>query len=118
DPRASFARTLRALLCRQEQGEPSREVLVIDNHPRRTSEPLVAPFAAEGARYLWEPRRGKCRAVNQGIRAASGDVLHFLDQDNVPGEGYLTHLWQAFRDDPTVTVLTGRVEPATEGGYP
>jgi GT2 family glycosyltransferase len=118
DPPASFARTLQALLCRQGSGEPSREVLVVDNHPRRTRETSVAPFETEGARFLWEPRRGKCRAVNRGIRAASGAVLHFLDQDNVPAEGYLASLWRAFRDDPTVTVLTGRVEPSAEGGYP
>jgi cellulose synthase/poly-beta-1,6-N-acetylglucosamine synthase-like glycosyltransferase len=171
DPPASFARTLRALLCGWQpdtlpasgRGDrpkeapppkavvrrgPSVEVLVVDNHPFRTSEPIVAPFLEEAerarpgqgsrsadagaarhdrradagtppeVRLLWEPRRGKCRAVNRGIHAASGSVLHFLDQDNVPGEGYLANIWRAFQEDPTATVVTGRVEPAAEEDPP
>jgi GT2 family glycosyltransferase len=100
-------------VCERDPLAPAFEVLVVDNHPRRTSEGMIVPFLGENLRLLWEPKPGKCRAVNRGIEAARGSVLHFTDQDNVPCEGYLGNLWRAFRENPELTVMTGRVE--TEG---
>jgi GT2 family glycosyltransferase len=111
DPPETFRRVLQAFACGGDGEGPSFEVLVVDNHPERTSERLVAPFLGESVRLFWEARRGKCRAVNRGIEAARGRVLHFTDQDNLPREGYLRSLWRLFREDPELAVLTGRVEP-------
>jgi glycosyltransferase involved in cell wall biosynthesis len=62
------------------------ELLVIDNGSSDSTPILLRDVAEERRlplRLLSEPRRGKSRALNQGILAARGDLLVFTDDDAV-----------------------------------
>jgi glycosyltransferase involved in cell wall biosynthesis len=54
------------------------EILVVDGGSRDGTPALAA---AAGAIVMHEPRRGYGRACDTGLRAASGDVIVFLDAD-------------------------------------
>jgi glycosyltransferase involved in cell wall biosynthesis/ubiquinone/menaquinone biosynthesis C-methylase UbiE len=85
------------------------EIIVVDNAPSADTQEVVGRFA--GARYVPEPRPGLSAARNAGIRAASGEVVAFVDDDTVVHPQWLRELAGCFRD-PSVMAATGLVLPA------
>jgi len=61
-------------------------------------------------RYIWEPRLGKSLALNTGIKHARGEILGFLDDDILPEKNWLLVLRREFSADPSLGLLSGRVE--------
>jgi glycosyltransferase involved in cell wall biosynthesis len=72
----------RALSSVYDQTWRAREVLVVDDGSAHPPTDVVARFP--GARLLVLPeRRGAASARNAGVRAALGDLVAFLDDDDV-----------------------------------
>jgi succinoglycan biosynthesis protein ExoM len=60
------------------------DIVVVDNDPDGTAEPVVRVIAAESQvpiRYIQEPRPGISHARNTGVEYAAGRYLAFLDDD-------------------------------------
>lgn len=87
---------------------PELEIIVVENGPERPSEQVVREFPE--VRHVAEPEGGLSRARNTGMRAASGQVVAFVDDDVRPEAGWLAPLLQAF-GDPAVAVACGLVLP-------
>ncbi|MGH9862692.1 MAG: glycosyltransferase [Candidatus Acidiferrales bacterium] len=84
---------------------PRYEVLVVDNASR---DPHTCNIARRhGASYLLEPVPGLSRARNSGARAATADLIAYIDDDAVPEPDWLSALAREF-DDPHVMAVTGR----------
>lgn len=105
DRPASLHRTL-ASLARSRTAVAS--VIVVDNSPARTAEPVVAEH---GARYVAEPRGGLSRARNAGVAASAAPVAAFIDDDAEAHPAWLLRLIEPFAD-PAISVVTGLVLPA------
>ncbi len=107
-------RTLDAL---RAQGAPADawELVVVDNgsSPPLTADPLLAGFRA-AARLVREPRAGLTPARLAGIAAARGDVLVFVDDDNVLAPDFLAVVRDAFAADPALAAAGGPVVPEFE----
>jgi mycofactocin system glycosyltransferase len=116
DRPAGLAATLDAL-----GGHPAvTEVVVVDDaslDPAAT----VATVAATAQGMIRVVRRatrgGPAGARNTGWRAATGDVVAFLDADCVPAPGWLDPLLGQLRD-PTVTAVAPRVVALIPPGTP
>ena len=95
---------------RQHTLEP-HEVVVVDNG----SAPEVAAWVREHAdvAVLNSDNRGVAAALNQGARAASGDVLVFLNNDTRVPPGWLAPLHQALRAGDDVGVVSPAVTAGT-----
>ena len=95
---------------RQHTPEP-HEVVVVDNG----SAPEVAAWVREHAdvAVLNSENRGVAAALNQGARAASGDVLVFLNNDTRVPPGWLAPLHQALRAGDDVGVVSPAVTAGT-----
>lgn len=79
-----------ALACLRRQTSPACEILVIDNGSRDHS---VAVAERAGARVVeMGENRGFCRAVNEGIRAATGDWIAILNNDVEVADNWLAKL--------------------------
>jgi GT2 family glycosyltransferase len=90
------------------------ELLIVVDH----AEDVLARAAAEltGCRVLPNSHgQGLSGARNSGVDAATGDVVAFLDDDALPGTGWLESLRHRFTD-PSVTGIAGAVLPDWEGG--
>jgi GT2 family glycosyltransferase len=94
---------------------PRLEVLVVDNAPKTTAtrDLIEARYAAEPrVRYLLEPAPGASNGRNCGLRAATGEVVAFLDDDVVVDRLWLRSLVLGFRAAPGVACVTGMILPA------
>lgn len=96
------------------------ELVVVDNNSQPRFVPEIEALiggAAMPARLLFEPKAGKSRALNTGIRAAGGDFVGFLDDDVTVHPDYLIGVQAALRRG-THNVFGGRVLPRWPGEPP
>ena len=108
---ATITATIESLLA---QSYLPREIIVVDDgSPDETAE-VVAGFGAPVV-LIRQENGGTSSARNRGIAAATGDVICFLDADDVYEPGRLASVAAAFAAEPELdAVLTDAalVEPA------
>ena len=100
-------RTIRSVL--DQRGDFDLEYRVIDGGS--TDETLSILRRYED-RLIWtsEPDGGQADAVNKGLRASQGDVLGWLNSDDVLLPGALEKVAAAFRVHPEAEWVHGRCE--------
>jgi glycosyltransferase involved in cell wall biosynthesis len=84
------------------------EIVVIDNN----STPSLAErgyLRDYPLRLIEEPRQGLTAARETAIRQARGDIIVFVDDDNILGEGYLQTVMSVFSSDAQLGLLGGSV---------
>lgn len=82
------------------------EILVCDNG--QTSE-TQAVASRHGAKYLRVPSKGAGAARNEGLRAASGEFIAFLDDDDVWLPGHLRQHIELLDSTPTLDAVLAQV---------
>lgn len=88
-------RTLTACLGDPTAARLKWEIVVVDNHPDKLAEGLVARLAASASTpmtYLSDARRNVSIVRNLGIKAARGRYVAFIDDDEAPETGWLEQL--------------------------
>lgn len=103
-----LARTL-AAIAPQVGAAVQVELLIIDNASPLPVATLTC-VAETGARVVVEPQLGLTSARACAARNARGDLIVFVDDDNILAEDYVERAIALFAD-PRVGVLSGRVEP-------
>lgn len=94
------------------------QIVVVDQSDER--DPRLAGEQDEAVVYRFSATRGSSAARNEGINAAGGDVIAFLDDDVLPDESWLATLVKALREAGERAVVTGQVlsgEPETVGAF-
>jgi glucosyl-dolichyl phosphate glucuronosyltransferase len=89
------------------------EVLIVDNNSTDQTSDVVENFRLRYPgkfRYLFEPRSGKSRALNAGVREARGTTLAFIDDDVVVDPNWLQNLTAPLRNGVCAGVA-GRILP-------
>jgi glycosyltransferase involved in cell wall biosynthesis len=97
------------------QDYPNFAVWVIDNAPLsgNTRQVVESVGADLDIHYVVEPRQGLSRARNAGLRRElGGDVVAWLDDDEVADSLWLSELARAFDGRPDVVAASGAVVPA------
>jgi glycosyltransferase involved in cell wall biosynthesis len=90
------------------QSWPELEAIVVDDGSTDT----LAGTVRDGAlrvRYLQQEQRGPAAARNLGLRAASADLIAFLDIDDVWTAGHLSRLCNALETAPEAGFAQGLV---------
>jgi glycosyltransferase involved in cell wall biosynthesis len=85
-------------------------VFVVDNNSSDNTAQVIAeagPDFAPGFHHAVERRPGKSHALNTGIAMGSGDLVAFLDDDELVSPGWYCAIAQAFAD-PRVDFISGR----------
>lgn len=96
---------------------PSAELIVVDNN---SSPPLAARerLWVYPVQLIHEATPGLTAAREAVIANAQGEVIVFVDDDNILGGRYLATVVEAFSADPSLGLLGGRVIPQYEAEPP
>lgn len=108
-PVYNHARLLReALQSVREQSLAAHEIIVVDDGSTDAPETVVAGFS--GVRLMRQTNAGIAAARNTGVRAATHNLLAFLDADDIWTATRLESGVRAFRADPNLDMVFGAVE--------
>jgi glycosyltransferase involved in cell wall biosynthesis len=92
-----------------QAGDFELEYLVVDGGSTDGTLDLLRDY---GGRLGWvsEPDRGQSDAINKGLRRTTGDVVGWLNSDDVLRPGALARVAAAFRDHPEAGWVHGRCD--------
>lgn len=108
--REAYLPPLIAAVARQLADLPdAAEMVLVDNSPEASAGNVPLP---DFVRYVHEPRAGVAHARNRGVAEARGTHVIFLDDDELPGTGWLAAFATAARQGARAAF--GAVEPQFE----
>ncbi len=90
------------------------EVVIIDDSPERSAEPVVERLADPRVSYLPMPHPSggwPGRVRNVGWPRAKGTFIHFLDDDDLVPRGHYAQAKKEFAEHPDEGVLFGKILP-------
>ena len=91
---------------------PNYDVVVVDNAPATDQTERLIADKYPDVRYVREDQPGLAAAHNCGLRAATGSILAFTDDDVRVDRQWLTETVRAFQAGPDVACVTGLILPA------
>lgn len=95
--------TIRSVLL---QGYPNLDYSVIDGGSTDESLAIIQKYAPYLSYWVSELDEGQAHAINKGLRRSTGDIMGWLNSDDILLAGALWHIARAFAD-PRVKVVTG-----------
>lgn len=84
---------------------PAREVIIIDDGSTDDSAEVAAAFG-ERVKFVAQENQGVCAARNNGAKRASGDVIAFMDSDDIWRPEKLAKQIKAFEADSEVGIVS------------
>lgn len=109
---AYLERAIRSVLC---QEVPGLEHLVFDGGSTDATQSVLEQHAAD-LRWVSEPDRGQAHAVNKGLRAARGEVIGWLNADDLYEPGAVRAVCELLEARPEVDVVYGQARYVDEAG--
>lgn len=98
-------------LKRQSLDPAYWELLLIDNASKVPLDAALLPEGMPQARLVQETALGLTSARLRGIREAQGELLIFVDDDNVLRSDYLENALEIYRKHSTVGAFGGGIQP-------
>lgn len=90
-----------------EQDYPNIEYIVIDGGSTDDSKDIIAKFADRLAYWQSQKDGGQTDAINQGFSHASGEILGWLNSDDILLPGAVTKAVRALTANPKVGMVYG-----------
>lgn len=100
-------RTMHSVLS--QTGDFDLEYIIVDGMSTDGSVAIIQRLAEQDQRMIWisEPDQGQSDAINKGLRLATGDVVAYLNSDDIYYPGALQHVANTF-GNPAVQWAYGK----------
>jgi glycosyltransferase involved in cell wall biosynthesis len=90
------------------QSVPELDVVIVDGGSSDGSVDLIRTWAERhGARWLSEPDTGQAQAINKGFRMVRGDLVTWVNSDDLLHPSSAAHAVREFSLDPALEFLWG-----------
>jgi glycosyltransferase involved in cell wall biosynthesis len=93
----------------QQQNYQPLEIIVVDDGSTDGTAEIATQFKDQ-IRYVYQPNRGPSAARNRGIKMAAGDVIAFLDVDDLWPQNTLKSQLNCLASNPSVDVVQGFIQ--------
>lgn len=90
-----------------EQTCPVDEIVVVDDGSTDHTRDIVEQFSQRGVRYIYQENGGPGAARNCGIRETSGELIAFLDADDVWLKDKIKMQREFLSEHPEVALVSG-----------
>jgi len=116
-PSFNQARYLEATICSVlEQDYPRIEHIIIDGGSTDNSLEIIQRYADLLSYWISEPDNGQTDAINKGFARAKGNILAWLNSDDVYRPGAVSEAVGYLRDHPEVGMVYGDADYIDESG--
>jgi glycosyltransferase involved in cell wall biosynthesis len=105
--------TIRSVLA---QGYPNLEFIIIDGGSTDQTLEIIKKYEPWLAYWVSEPDYGQSHAINKGIQKASGDILLWLNSDDICLPDSFRTAVQAFRSNPNLRLVIGQARLVDQYG--
>lgn len=112
---AFVEQTIRSVL---DQGYPQLEYRVMDGGSTDGSADIIRRFDDRLTGWVSEPDGGQADAIARGFEACSGEILAYLNSDDVYLPGTLDAIGRAFAAHPEVDLIYGDLVFVSAAGAP
>ncbi|MCX6950523.1 MAG: glycosyltransferase family A protein [Opitutae bacterium] len=99
-----LAATLESALA---QTWPHTEIIVVDDGSSDNSLMIARSFTSRGVHVLTQPNRGAAAARNAALAAAQGELIQFLDADDLLAPGKIAAQVEALTTAPAGSIASG-----------
>ncbi len=90
-----------------EQGYPDIEYLVVDGGSQDNSIEILTKYECKLAWWVSEKDCGQTHAINKGLIRASGDIIAWINSDDVYLPGAFKKIATAFEENPDADIIYG-----------
>ncbi len=90
-----------------EQSYPRLELIVADGGSTDHSAQVIEKFSKRLKWWVSEPDSGQAEAINKGMRQATGNIMAWLNSDDMLMPGSLFKVAKCFMDSPHTDVVYG-----------
>ena len=104
-----LAASIRSVL---DLGYEAMEVIVVDDGSADATAEIAGSFTKR-VRYLFQPNKGPGAARNRGLQLARGDVIGFLDADDLWTPNIITRGLGSLISCPEADIVQGHVQEIT-----
>lgn len=94
------------------------EYLIVDGGSDDGSVEIIRKYESHLAWWVSEPDRGQADAINKGFTHATGDIIAWLNSDDVYAPHAVAHAVQTFEQFPRAGLVYGRGVSITPKGRP
>jgi glycosyltransferase involved in cell wall biosynthesis len=100
------------------QGYPDLEYWIMDGGSRDGSVEIIRKYENQLAGWVSQPDGGQADAINTGLRQASGEVVAWLNSDDMYAPGVLSDVAQFFEQNPDIGMVYGDAASFDQDGHP
>jgi glycosyltransferase involved in cell wall biosynthesis len=112
---AYLEQTLQSVLA---QDYASIEYLVVDGASTDNSVDIIRRYADRLAWWISEPDAGQAEAINKGLKRSKGEIVAWLNSDDLYLPGAIAQAVAAFQADPELGMVFGDAITIDAGGKP
>lgn len=107
--------TIRSVLA---QDVPGLEYILIDGGSTDGSVEIIRRYESRLAWWTSEPDEGQAHAINKGLQRATGQLVAWINSDDMYAPGAVAQAIKAFRTDPEVGLIYGDAVSFNQNGLP